>query len=59
MKKFQAINHYLTNYNQIHTDIVYAIMGSNCGKEEIFNMEIETEKDKSALFLNQFRNKKS
>ena len=59
MKKFQAINHYLTTYNQIYTDIVHAIMGSEGSKVEQFDMEIESEKDKLSLFLNQFRKRKT
>jgi hypothetical protein len=59
MRKFQAINHYLTNYNQIYTEIVNAIMGSKCPQDESFNIEIQTEKDNLALFLKKFRNRKS
>jgi hypothetical protein len=58
MKKFQAINHYLSTYNHIYTDIVHAIMGTNCTQNSTFDTEIEIEKEKLAEFLVQFRKKK-
>jgi hypothetical protein len=58
MKKFQAINHYLSTYNQIYTDIVHAIMGTDCTQIETFNINLEKEKENLGKFLTQFRNKK-
>ena len=44
MRVRAALNHYLTNYDIIFTDIIEAIIGKTTKNNTMFNKNIESEK---------------
>lgn len=51
MNKYQALNHYLSSYDQIYTEIIHAILSKNSKTKKRFNKNDKKDNEKLKKFI--------